>query len=106
VASVLRTAISCGALAAAGHQRIDGIEATELASRAGSLISETIWVSPATYLPVRVVVRRAPGSPVGQQTVDITWLPPTSENLAELTVPIPAGFRQVPFSQAVTPISP
>jgi hypothetical protein len=102
-ASALRAAVSCGTLAVAGRQRVDGIEAIKLTSRPGSPIPETIWVSPGTYLPVRVVVGSAfPGGPVTQ--ADITWLRPTAQNLAELTVPIPAGFRRVPLAQAVTPI--
>ena len=104
VATALRTAVSCGTLAVACRQRVDGIEAIELTSRPGSLISETIWVSPDTYLPVRVVVRSAPGMPVFQQTADFTWLPPTARNLAKLTVPIPAGFRKVSLPEAVLPI--
>ncbi len=105
VAKDLRTAVACGTLAVAGwRQRVDGIEAIELKSRRGSLISETIWVSPGTDLPVRVAVRSAPGRPVLRQTADITWLPPTAQNLAKLTVPIPAGFRRVPLAKAVLPI--
>ena len=104
VGTALRTAVSCGTLAVAGRQRVDGIEAIELTSRPGSLISETIWVSPGTYLPVRVVVRSAPAMPVRQQTADITWLPPTTQNLAKLTVPVPAGFRRVPLAEAATPL--
>jgi Sigma-70, region 4 len=80
--------------------------AIELTSRPDSPISETVWVSPGTYLPVRVVIRIAPGLPVLQQTADIIWLPATAQNLAKLTVPIPAGFRRVPLAQAVTPILP
>jgi hypothetical protein len=106
VVELLHTAITCGSLTEAGQQRVDGIEATKLTSRSGSLISETIWVSPTTYLPVRVVIRPAPGSPIPQQTADITWLKPTAQNQATLTVPIPAGFRQVPFGPAVMPLSP
>jgi hypothetical protein len=104
VARDLRAAISCGTLAVAGRQRVDGIEATELTSSPDSPISETIWVSPGTYLPVRVVIRPIPGQPGLRQTADITWLPSAMQNLAKLTVPIPAGFRQVPFAQAVTPL--
>jgi hypothetical protein len=104
VARDLRTAISCGALTVAGRQRVDGIEAIELTSRRISLISETIWVTPRTYLPVRVVVRSAPGAPVLQQTADITWLRPTAANLARITVPIPAGFRRAPLIRVVLPI--
>ena len=100
VASALRAAISCGALTEAGRQRIDGTNAVELASRPGSPISETIWVSPGTYLPERVVVRLAFINAVLQRTADITWLKPTAQNLDKLTVPIPAGFRQVPLTKA------
>jgi hypothetical protein len=103
-ASALRTAISCGTLAVVGRQRVDGIEAIELASRSISRISETIWVKPGTYLPVRVAVRSAPGTPGLQQTADITWLPPTAQDLAMLAVPIPPGFRHVRLTQAVLPI--
>jgi hypothetical protein len=73
------------------------------AERAGSPIAETIWVSPTTYLPVRVVVRSPYATPGFQQTADFTWLPPTAQNLAKLTVPVPAGFSQVSLGQAVTP---
>jgi hypothetical protein len=103
-ASALRAAVSCGTLAVAGRQRVNGVEAIELTSRPGSPISETIWVTPGTYLPVRVVIRSAYGQLVLQQTANITWLSPTAQNLAKLTVPIPAGFRQVPLAQAVWPI--
>jgi hypothetical protein len=99
-ASALRAAISCGTLAVAGRQSVDGIEAIKLTSRPGSLISETIWVSPGTYLPVRVVLRLAPGTAVLQRTADIAWLKPTAQNLARLTVPIPTGFRRVPLAKA------
>ena len=104
VATELRTAISCGTLTVAGRQSVDGTEAIELKSRPGSLIAETIWVSPDTYLPVRVVNRSAPGTPPLQQTANFTWLPPTAQNLAKLTVPVPAGFRRVPLNEVVTPI--
>lgn len=103
VARSLRTAVSCGTLTVAGRERVDGVEAIKLTSRPDSFISETIWVSPSTYLPVRVVVGSAPGGPVIQQTADITWLPPTAQNLAKLTVPIPAGFRHVSFPEIAAP---
>jgi hypothetical protein len=100
----LRTAVSCGSLVVAGYQRIDGLEAIELTSPLTGPVSETVWVRPGTYLPVRVVVRSATGQPVFRLTADITWLRPTAQNLAELTVPIPAGFRQVQLMAAVLPI--
>jgi hypothetical protein len=104
VARELRAAISCGTLAVAGRQRIGGIEAIELTSGPGSPIPETVWVSPGTYLPVRVVIRPISGQPGLWQTADVSWLPPTAPNLAKLTVPIPAGFRKVPFAEAAAPL--
>jgi hypothetical protein len=101
VAKDLRAAVSCGNLASAGTQRVDGIEAIKLSSSPDSMIPETIWVSPGTYLPVRVVIRPSPGTPGPSQSANITWPKPTTQNLASLTVPIPAGFRRVPLAQAV-----
>jgi hypothetical protein len=100
----LRAAVSCGDLAAAGRQRVNGIEALVLTSSSASPIPETIWVSPGTYLPVRVAVRPVPGAPGPWQTANITWLQPTMQNLANLTVPVPAGFRQVPLARIVRPL--
>jgi hypothetical protein len=94
-ASAVRAAISCGTLTAAGRQRVDGTEAIELTNRPDSPVPETIWVSPATYLPLRVVLGAGPGQPFVRQTADMTWLQPTTQNLAKLKVPIPAGFRHV-----------
>jgi len=102
VARSLRTAVSCGTLTEAGRQEVDGIEAIKLVSKPSSPISETIWVDPSSYLPVRVVAGSAL-SPALKQTADITWLPPTAQNLARLTVPIPAGFRHVSFPAVVAP---
>jgi hypothetical protein len=112
VARTLRAAVSCGTLDVAARQRVDGVEAIKLTSGRNSLISETIWVSPGTYLPMRVVIRSLPGHSlvlgrdvVLRQTADFIWLPPTAQNLAKLTVPIPAGFRHVPYGQAVSHIA-
>lgn len=113
VARTLRAAVSCGTLGVAARQRLDGVEAIKLTSGRNILISETIWVSPGTYLPMRVVIRSVPhhslvfnNQVVLRQTADFTWLPPTSQNLAKLTVPIPAGFRRVSYSRTVQPIAP
>jgi hypothetical protein len=105
VARALRAELSCVTLTEAGRQRVDGIDAIKLTSRPGSRISATMWVSPGTYLPLRVVIRPDPGSPIPWQEADITWLPPTAQNLARLTVPIPAGFRQVPLLQPAGPVT-
>ena len=103
VAESLHTAVSCGSLAVVGHQTVDGTETIKLTSRPGSLISETIWVDPSTYLPVRVTTQSAAGYSPTRQTADFTWLQPTTQNQAKLTVPVPAGFRKVPLIEAIVP---
>jgi hypothetical protein len=97
VARDLRAAISCGSLAVAGRQRVNGAEAIKLTSGPASPVAEIVWVSPGSYLPVRVVTRSAFGGHVVRQTADIAWLAPTARNLAKLTVPIPAAFHRVPL---------
>jgi hypothetical protein len=104
IARALRSAISCGILTEAGRQRVNGIDAIELKSRSSSLISETIWVTPGTYLPVRVVIGSSSAGAVPLQTANITWLRPTAQNLAKLAVPIPAGYRHVPLTEALLTI--
>ena len=112
VARTLHAAVSCGTLDVAARQRFDGVEAYKLTSGRNSIIAETVWVSAGTYLPMRVVISSLPGRSliidndvVLRQTADFTWLPPTTQNLAKLTVPIPAGFRRIPYAQAVWPIA-
>jgi hypothetical protein len=104
VVGYLRAAVSCATLKGAGRRRVDGVEAIELTSRPNSMISETIWVSPSTYLPVRVVTRPVHGKPGLLETADITWIRPTGHNLAKMTVPIPSGFRRVSLAEAARPI--
>ena len=72
--------------------------------RPGALISETIWVSPATYLPVRAVVRFPFGKLAFRKTADISWLRPTAQDLGKLAVPVPAGFRHVPLGRLIRPL--
>jgi hypothetical protein len=93
----LRAAISCGTLIVAGRQSVGGVSAIKLISAPGSLVAETIWVSPGSYLPVRVTARSVIGNHVLRQTADIRWLRPTAQNLASLTVQLPAGFGRVPL---------
>ena len=100
-ARALRTAVSCGALTVAGRQRIDGVEAIKLTSRQSNLISETIWVSPGTYLPLRVFVPSVAGEQGFRLTVDISWLEANPQNIDKLDVPIPAGFRRVTLPEAL-----
>jgi len=103
IAAELRADLACGALSSDGRQQVDGVDALKLVSvqrarlsaRTVATISTTIWVDPATYLPVRLTthwIRPIVSVPV---QFDFRWLPPTRANLALLTVRIPPGFTQV-----------
>jgi hypothetical protein len=84
----IRHALGCGEYTPDGRQLVDGIDAIKLTGKGlGAL-----WVNPATYLPVRALFTF--GSE--QIQTDFRWLSPTPANLAQLSAPVPAGFRQVP----------
>jgi hypothetical protein len=105
VTANIREALACGTLAYEGTQYVDGIDALKLVSvqtmhlsssadAAGATVTRTLWVDPATYLPVRMATTSTSPDLLGL-TWNIQWLPPTSANLALLTVPIPPGFTRV-----------
>ena len=71
----------------------------------------TLYVDPATYLPVRVIWENSSQTPDGKPlhgTVrqDIRILPPTPRNIAKASVTVPAGFRTVPDSSFGGPVFP
>jgi hypothetical protein len=84
----IRSQLSCGEYLVVGRQWIDGIDTIKIAGNDSHI---TLWVSPSTYLPVRLVHTHAT---VRMQT-DFSWLAPTPANLAALNVTVPAGFHQV-----------
>ena len=111
--SFIRAALACGAAAVAGYAKVNGAETIKInsdvtvalgdGSRGARLrVRYTLYVNPATYLPVRMVsgpvLRLHDGqqSPASFSSVeDLQWLPPTAANVAKVSVPIPAGFRQL-----------
>ncbi len=87
---VIRAALNCGAYRVDGYQEADGIRAIRLAGTYTGTRT-TLWIDPATYLPVRAVFTDR-----GQQVrADFRWLSPTSASLAQLHVAIPAAFTEV-----------
>lgn len=75
-----------------GHTRLRGHKAIKLAeTRTGHFmpLPVTLWVSTATYLPLRMVWLS--GSKTGEID-DWSYLRPTKANLAQLRVRIPAGY--------------
>jgi hypothetical protein len=95
-------ALSCRTLKLGEDQQVDGIEAIKLIRKTAGGYTITLWVDPASYLPVRI----AYGYPGGHrktvtETVDLHWLAPDQGNLARLHAAeqrgdIPAGFRELP----------
>jgi hypothetical protein len=103
IAAGLRENLACGALSFKGMQQVDGVNALKLVSVQRShlgpeetlrSITTTIWVDPATYLPVRLTTQWTRPLVSVPMRLDFRWLPPTSANLALLTVRIPPGFTQ------------
>jgi hypothetical protein len=84
----IRGELTCSEYAVDGRQWIGGIDAIKITGNKGL---DTLWVSPATYLPVRAILTFGN---VQIQT-DFSWLAPTPANLAALNVTVPAGFQQV-----------
>jgi hypothetical protein len=113
LAASIREALACGQWSSDGTQHVGGVDAIKLVSVSTVHLSDptqhthapgetlrfttTAWVDSASYLPLRwmqtilVNGKKVPGPP---PEYNIQWLPPTSANLAQLTVPIPAGFTQ------------
>ena len=81
----IRAQLACGTYTVVGRQPVGGVSAIEIMGSSGHL---RLWVTPATYLPMRL-------EDGGLQT-DFQWLPRTPAHLAMLNARIPAGFHQVP----------
>jgi hypothetical protein len=82
----IRSQLACGSYTVAGRQEVDGIDAIKIT--AGQQPAQlTIFVDPATYLPVQLSI--------GPLRMSFQWLDATPANLALLKVAVPAGFQQV-----------
>jgi hypothetical protein len=115
-ASFIRQTLACGGYTIVGHARIGGVDTIEIGggvTQRSPRVQGTSWVAhleftlfvdPSTYLPVRAVTaddqRTTPGSAKtasgrSVEQEDFEWLAPTPANIAQVNVPIPAGFRQI-----------
>jgi len=89
----LRESIATGDFTAARKTGLNGRTVLELTAHykdAGQESEQTVWVDPATYLPVRTLSDSA-GIKI---QVDYGFLPPTPANMAELKAAIPPGFTR------------
>jgi hypothetical protein len=92
-------AIKGGNWKVAGHTQLDGQDAIKLSFPEGKGVTSYLWVDAHTYLPLQEVysfsVHSSTGIQTGNWTTDFEVLPATSANLAQLTAPVPAGYKQV-----------
>jgi hypothetical protein len=83
-----------------GTTRLEGRRVIELTWQVAPGSRSYLWVDASTYLPLREVSSFREGKAGGWVTAtvrdDYQLLPATQANLAKLTPPIPAGFRQTP----------
>jgi hypothetical protein len=97
--AMIHKALACGDFRLDGRQWIGGTHAIKIVSTARLMrhlalfaqINGTLWVDPATFLPVMVRWTW----PHGTLAATFRWLPPTRANLAALNVSVPSGFRPV-----------
>jgi hypothetical protein len=97
----LRNSLARGRWSDLGPSTLDGRQVIELSQHnPPSGKSLIVWIDPHTYLPIRELFTYSFGH--GTSRVDGTvtstpeYLPPTTANLAQLQVTIPAGFTQTP----------
>jgi hypothetical protein len=103
---LIRRTLACGGYKVAGYATIDGAKTVKITGSrvlhvapgpAGSItITDTLFVSPSTYLPVRITQSAtAPGLHSLPNSDGIQWLPPTTANRARVSVTVPCGYQQI-----------
>jgi hypothetical protein len=104
--ALIRQELACGGYQVAGNAVVDGVRTIKIT---GSVVIKipvddlrlfnTIFVNPATYLPVRTSQYAKPVAPPSKPSapsvVDFRWLPATAANVRQALVTIPPGFPQV-----------
>jgi outer membrane lipoprotein-sorting protein len=94
----LRQTIATGHFSAPRKTELNGRTVLELTAHykhAGKQSEQTVWIDPATCLPVQTLSDEG-GTKI---KVDYGFLPPTPANMAELTATIPPGFTRTPTIQ-------
>jgi outer membrane lipoprotein-sorting protein len=91
----LRESIATSDFTAPRKAELNGQAVLELTAHyndAGKESGQTVWVDPATYLPLQTLSDEG-GIKV---QADYGFLPPTPANMAELKAAIPPGFTRTP----------
>jgi hypothetical protein len=99
---IVRT-LACGGYKMVGYANINGAETVKIAGSrvigtgsAEGTNTVTLFVSPSTYLPVRITLSiAAPGVHGSLTSFGIQWLRPTRADRARASVIVPCGYRQI-----------
>jgi hypothetical protein len=104
LAAQLRAQVKAGDVTLIGPATVDGQRAIHLLQR-GRTGAINLWVSPATYLPIREIdtARGVPETSPRAIRDDYRWLPATRANLRLLTTAaaIPSGFKKTASSNGL-----
>jgi hypothetical protein len=104
--SLIRQELACGRYRVTGRTVVDGARTIKITGSAtikipsGQLrIVNTIFVNPATYLPVQISQYAKsvahPGEASVPSSTDFQWLPATAARIRQTLVTIPPGYPQV-----------
>jgi hypothetical protein len=86
----IKQGLTDGDITVLGQEQLDGKPVVKMHRDARKAdVPMDLWVDATTYLPVRWLWRQENSTPF-----DVTWLPPTPENLAQLTTVVPPGFTE------------
>jgi len=111
----IKAMLGCEEATVTGHARIGGVETTVISGSVDVPLSKgyarsvrekrvrvrfTLYVDPATYLPVRAygsteTYGGSSGPTVSAYVTNVRWLAPTAANIAKTMVTIPPGYTQV-----------
>jgi hypothetical protein len=99
---IMRT-LACGGYKMTGYADIGGAETVKITGSrvigtgsAATTNTLTLFVSPSTFLPVRVTLSLAsPGLHTSWTSFGFQWLPPTAANRVRASVTVPCGYQQI-----------
>jgi hypothetical protein len=107
--SAIRRALAVGSYRLVGSETVNGARLLHLRwtrpsqpAGFGGYHSLDLWVSAATYLPVRSVTDESVYAPRMEST--FTWQPATRSTQATFTPAIPAGFRYLSLHLQFLPL--
>jgi hypothetical protein len=104
--SLIVRSLACGGYKIAGYADIGGAKTVKItgsrvigtgSGSAGETTNTvTLFVSPSSYLPVRITESTAaPGLHGSRTSAGIQWLPPTMANRTQALVTVPCGYQQI-----------